>query len=210
LVDPGNYVTASSSPGIVVITTMKPTTVQFTVAQNDLGHVIERLNSGAKLPVTAYSSDNIVKIADGTLYAISNQMATSTGTVTLRATFDNDDEALFPNEFVNVKMLVDTLQKAVLVPTSAVLSGAPGDYVYLANANGTVSVHKITLGPSDGKNTVIASGLAVGDTVVTDGTDRLSDGAKISVATANASAAPGSAPAPAAKGKRARPQAAEK
>jgi multidrug efflux system membrane fusion protein len=182
LVDPGNYVTASSSTGIVVITTMKPTTVEFTVAQNDLGKVIERFNSGSKLPVTAYSSDNTQTIATGTLYAISNQMATSTGTVTLRASFPNDDEALFPSEFVNVKMLVDTLNRAVLVPTPAVLSGAPGDYVYLANADHTVSVRKITLGPSDGKNTAILSGLSIGDTVVVDGTDRLSDGAKISIA----------------------------
>jgi multidrug efflux system membrane fusion protein len=185
LVDPGNYVTASSTTGIVVITTMKPTTVEFTVAQNDLGKVIERFNSGAKLPVTAYSSDNTRKIATGTLYAISNQMATSTGTVTLRASFPNDDEALFPSEFVNVKILVDTLNRAVLVPTPAVLSGAPGDYVYLANADHTASVRKITLGPSDGKNTAILSGLSIGDTVVIDGTDRLSDGAKISIAGAD-------------------------
>jgi membrane fusion protein, multidrug efflux system len=182
LVDPGNYVTASSSTGIVVITTMKPTTVEFTVAQNDLAQVIQRVNSGATLPVTAYSSDNTRKIATGALYAISNQMTTSTGTVTLRATFPNDDEALFPNEFVNIEMLVDTLSQAVLVPTPAVLSGAPGDYVYLANADNTVSVHKITVGPSDGKNTAILAGISVGDTVVTDGTDRLSEGAKISVA----------------------------
>jgi multidrug efflux system membrane fusion protein len=195
LVDPGNYVTASSSTGIVVITTMKPTTVQFTVAQNDLDKVIQRVNSGAKLPVTAYSSDNTRTIATGTLYALSNQMSTSTGTVTLRATFDNSDEALFPSEFVNIKILVDTLTKAVLVPTPAVLSGAPGDYVYLANADGTVSVRKITLGPSDGKNTAILSGLAVGDTVVVNGTDRLSDGAAISIATpATASGAPPAAP----------------
>jgi membrane fusion protein, multidrug efflux system len=186
LVDPGNYVTASSSPGIVVITTMKPTTVEFTVAQNDLDKVIQRVNSGAKLPVTAYSSDNTQTIATGTLYAVSNQMATSTGTVTLRALFANDDEALFPNEFVNIKMLVDTLKQVVIVPTPAVLSGAPGDYVYLVNADHTVSVHKVTLGPSDGKNTAILSGLAAGDTVVTDGTDRLSDGAKISIAPASA------------------------
>jgi multidrug efflux system membrane fusion protein len=205
LVDPGNYVTASSSPGIVVITTMKPTTVEFTVAQNDLDKVIERFNSAAKLPVTAYSSDNTRQIGVGTLYAISNQMATSTGTVTLRASFANDDEALFPNEFVNIKMLVDTLSQAVLVPTPAVLSGAPGDYVYLANADDTVNVRKITLGPSDGKNTAILSGLAAGDTVVTDGTDRLSDGAKISISTAKAapdSAAPAAQSAPAAKKKK--------
>ncbi|MDR3446191.1 efflux RND transporter periplasmic adaptor subunit [Dyella sp.] len=184
LVDPGNYVTQSTSPGIVVITQMKPTTVQFTVPQNSLGQVLQRVNSGAKLPVTAYSSDNSKQIAAGTLYALSNQMATSTGTVTLRATFPNDDESLFPNEFVNVQMLVDTLQKVVLVPTPAVQSGAPGNYVYLVNADQTVSVHKVTPGPSDGKFTAILSGLDAGQQVVTDGMDRLSDGAKIRVAQA--------------------------
>jgi membrane fusion protein, multidrug efflux system len=188
LIDPGNYVTASSSTGIVIITTMKPTTVEFTVAQNDLARVIERVNSGAQLPVTAYTSDNNQEIATGTLYALSNQMATSTGTVTLRAKFENDNEALFPNEFVNVKILVDTLTQAVLVPTPAVLSGAPGDYVYLANPNDTVSVRKVTLGASDGQNTAILSGLAAGDTVVVDGTDRLSDGAQIKVSTGAAPA----------------------
>src|SRR6202453_4283097 len=194
LVDPGNYVTASSAPGIVVITTMKPTTVEFTVAQNDFGKVIQRFHSGAKLPVTAYTSDNDQQIATGTLYALSNQMATSTGTVSLRADFANDDEALFPSEFVNIKILVDTLSQAILVPTPAVLSGAPGDYVYLVNANDTVSVRKVTLGASDGTNTAILSGLSLGDTVVIDGTDRLSDGAKISIAQATpAGAAPGAA-----------------
>jgi membrane fusion protein, multidrug efflux system len=207
LVDPGNYVTASSSPGIVVITTMKPTTVQFTVAQNDLAKVIERFNSSAKLPVVAYSSDNTREIATGTLYAISNQMATSTGTVTLRADFANDNETLFPNEFVNVKMLVDTLQQAVLIPTSAVLSGAPGDYVYLANSNGTVSVHKIVIGPGDGKNTAILSGLSAGDTVVVDGTDRLTDGAKIAIAAAKAAPNPAASAAPARAGAKRAPAA---
>ena len=184
LVDPGNYVTASSSPGIVVITTMKPTTVQFTVPQDSLASVLQRMNAGASLPVTAYSSDNSKEIATGTLYAVSNQMATATGTVTLRATFANKDEALFPSEFVNVKLLVNTLQNAVLVPTPAVQTGAPGDYVYLVNTDNSVSVHKVTLGPSDGKNTVITAGLAAGNIVVTDGTDRLSDGAKIQAAAA--------------------------
>ncbi len=193
LIDPGNFVTASSSPGIVVITTIKPTTVEFTVAQNDVGKVIERLNTGAKLEVAAYSSDNARRIATGTLYALSNQMATSTGTVTLRAQFANDDEALFPNEFVNIRMLVDTLRQAVLVPTPAVLSGAPGDYVYLVGADDTVSVRKVTLGPSDGRNTAILSGLVAGDTVVVDGPARWSDGAKISVA---APGAPGAQSSP--------------
>jgi multidrug efflux system membrane fusion protein len=203
LIDPGNYVTASSSPGIAVITTMKPTTVEFTVAQNDLAKVIARVNAGAQLPVTVYASDNNKMIASGTLYALSNQMTTSTGTVTLRASFPNDDEALFPSEFVNVKLQVDTLTNAVLVPTPAVLSGAPGDYVYLVKtADDTVSIRKVTLGPSDGKNTAIRSGLSVGDTVVIDGTDRLTDGAKIRAAPTQAGGAtsgtttptPGAAP----------------
>jgi multidrug efflux system membrane fusion protein len=204
LVDPGNYVTQSISPGIVTITTMKPTTVEFSIPQNALSKVLQRFNSATKLAVTVYNSDNTAELATGTLYALSNQMATSTGTVTLRATFANDDERLFPNEFVNVSLLVDTLQKAVLVPTPAVQSGAPGDYVYLVNADQSVAVHKVTRGPSDGRNTVILTGLTAGQTVVTDGMDRLSDGAKIKVSARPAlgSAAPGSsavapvAPAP--------------
>ncbi|WP_144113209.1 efflux RND transporter periplasmic adaptor subunit [Paraburkholderia sp. BCC1886] len=195
LVDPGNYVTASSSTGIVVITTVKPTTVQFTVPQDSLASVVQRLNTGAALTVTAYSSDNSHEIATGKLYAVSNQMATATGTVSLRASFPNDDEALFPNEFVNVKLLVDTLQNVVLVPTPAVQTGAPGNYVYLVDANNAVSVHKVTLGPSDGKNTVITSGLAAGNVVVTDGTDRLNDGAKIKPRTEAAAPATPATPA---------------
>jgi membrane fusion protein, multidrug efflux system len=183
---------------------MKPTTVEFTVPQNSLSRVLARFSTGTQLPVTVYNSDNTEKIADGTLYALSNQMATSTGTVTLRATFPNDDERLFPNEFVNVVLLVDTLQKAVLVPTPAVQSGAPGYYVYLVNNDQSVSVHKVTPGPSDGKNTVIVSGLSAGQTVVTDGMDRLSDGAKVKIDAAKPAAA-GSAgeggPAPGAQQK---------
>lgn len=196
LVDPGNYVTPSSSTGIVVITTMKPTTVQFTVPQNSLGKVLDRINSSAKLPVTLFNSDNTRQLATGMLYAISNQMTTSTGTVTLRASFPNEDEKLYPNEFVNVQLLVDTLHSAVLVPTPAVQTGAPGDYVFLVNADDSVSVRKVTLGPSDGKYTAILAGLSAGQTVVTDGTDRLSDGAKIRVAQAR-SASASSADAPA-------------
>jgi len=187
LVDAGNYVTGSSSSGVAVITSTKPITIEFTVAQNDLGTVLTHFkDAGGKLQVTAYSSDNSAKLGTGELYAFSNQMTTSTGTVTLRATFPNDDEILFPNEFVNVRLLVETLQNAVLVPTSAILTGAPGDYVYLVDdQKQTVSVHKVTLGPSDGKNTVIKDGLKDGDKVVTEGTDRLTDGARIKIAEPN-------------------------
>jgi membrane fusion protein, multidrug efflux system len=182
LVDPGNYVSTSTTTGIAVITTMKPTTVQFTVPQDSLARVIARFRSGDKLPVAAFNSDNTKQIATGTLYAIGNQMATSTGTVPLRASFDNDDEALYPNEFVNVQLLVDTLKDAVLVPTPAVQTGAPGNYVYVVNDDNTVTLTKVTPGPSDGKQTAILAGLKAGAKVVTDGMDRLSDGAHIRTA----------------------------
>jgi membrane fusion protein, multidrug efflux system len=181
LVDPGNYVTASSSPGIAVITTITPTTVEFSVPQDSLGNILQRFQSGGKLTVSASSSDNTKQLGTGTLYAISNQIVTSTGTVTLRADFANQNKILFPNEFVNVKLLVDTLHNALLVPTAAVQSGAPGNFVYRVNANNTVSVTKVAIGASDGVHTVITSGLQANDTVVTDGMDRLSDGAKIRV-----------------------------
>jgi multidrug efflux system membrane fusion protein len=190
LIDPGNFVTASSQPGIAVITQMKPTTVEFTVPQNALESVLQRVNAGAKLPVTIYSSDNLKQLATGELYTINNQMATATGTVTLRASVPNDNEALFPNEFVNVTLLVDTLQNAVLVPTSAVQTGAPGEYVYLVNDNNTVSVRTVTPGPASGPYTAIVSGLEAGQRVVVDGLDRLSDGAHIKPAAASGTQAP--------------------
>jgi multidrug efflux system membrane fusion protein len=182
LVDVGNYVTSGSATGIAVITTMSPMTVIFSVPQTELSPILARLQAGATLPASAYSSDDTTKIADGTLTAVSNQVATSTGTVNLRATFANTDEALFPNEFVNIHLLVDTLQNATLVPSPAVQTGAPGSYVYLVNPDNTVSVTTVTTGPTDGTNTVITKGLQPGDVVVTDGVDRLSDGMKVTIA----------------------------
>ncbi len=196
LVDVGNYVTSGSTTGIAVITTLAPTTVEFSVAQNDLAPVLVRLGQGAQLAATAYASDDVTKLEDGVLTAVDNVVDTSTGMVKLRATFVNADNALFPNEFVNLHLLVNTLTNATLVPSPAVQSGAPGSYVYLVNANNTVKVQPVTTGPTDGSNTVITKGVAPGDTVVTDGVDRLTGGAKVVV--------PGAAPAgqAAAKGKR--------
>jgi membrane fusion protein, multidrug efflux system len=182
LVDPGNYVTSASTTGIAVITTITPITVIFSVPQTELAPIIARMNSGAVLTASAYSSDDTTKIADGTLTAISNQVDTSTGTVNLRATFANTDSALFPNEFVNIHLLVDTLQNAILVPSPAIQDGAPGSYVYVVNPDDTVSVQTVTTGTTDGTNTVITKGLSPGDVVVTDGVDRLKDGSKISIA----------------------------
>lgn len=182
LVDVGNYVTSGSSTGLAVVTTVAPTTVIFSVAQQDLSPVLVRLGQGAKLTATAYASDDTTKLEDGTLEAVDNQMDTSTGMVKLRASFANTDGALFPNEFVNVHLLVNTLQNATLVPSPAVQSGAPGSYVYVVQPDDTVHVQTVTTGPTDGTNTVITKGVAPGDVVVTDGVDRLSEGAKVVVA----------------------------
>jgi multidrug efflux system membrane fusion protein len=196
LVDPGNYVTSGSSTGLAVVTTISPTTVEFSVAQADLAPVLVRLGQGATLTATAYASDDSTKLEDGVLSAVDNQMDTSTGMVKLRATFANADGALFPNEFVNVHLLVNTLTDATLVPSPAVQSGAPGSYVYVVNPDDTVSVQNVTTGPTDGTNTVITKGVSPGDVVVTDGVDRLSDGAKVTVAIT-----PTSAPSGQGKGK---------
>jgi membrane fusion protein, multidrug efflux system len=182
LVDPGNYVTANSSTGIAVVTTIAPTTVIFSVAQTDLSPVLVRLGQGATLTAAAYASDDTTKLEDGTLNAVDNQVDTSTGMVKLRASFANADSALFPNEFVNVHLLVNTLTNATLVPSQAVQSGAPGSYVYVVKPDDTVAVQTVTTGPTDGTNTVITKGISPGDVVVTDGVDRLSDGAKVTVA----------------------------
>jgi multidrug efflux system membrane fusion protein len=182
LVDVGNYVTSGSTTGIAVVTTTAPTTVEFSVAQTDLAPVLARLSAGAVLPAAAYDSDDTTKLEDGTLSAVDNQIDTSTGMVKLRADFANADNALFPNEFVNVHLLVNTLTNAVLVPAPAVQEGAPGYYVYAVQPDSTVKVVKITPGPTDGTNTVVTKGLAAGATVVIDGVDRLSDGAKVALA----------------------------
>jgi membrane fusion protein, multidrug efflux system len=197
LVDPGNYVTSASTTGIAVVTTIAPTTVIFSVAQSNLGPVLDRLEQGAVLPADAYSSDDTTKLEDGTLEAVNNQMNTSTGMVELRANFANADKKLFPNEFVNVHLLVNTLEHATLVPSQAIQEGVPGTYVYVVNADNTVSVQPVTTGPSNGTETVITKGLTPGQTVVIDGVDRLSQGAKVTVvAEPSGSATPGPSPAP--------------
>lgn len=182
LVDAGNYVTSGSTTGIAVVTSVAPTTVIFSVSQADLSPVLVRLGQGAQLAATAYASDDTTKLEDGTLSAVDNQIETSTGMVKLRASFANADGALFPNEFVNLHLLVNTLQNAALVPSQAVQTGAPGTYVYVVQPDDTVHVQPVTTGPTDGTNTVITKGAAPGDVVVTDGVDRLSEGAKVQVA----------------------------
>jgi membrane fusion protein, multidrug efflux system len=181
LVDAGNYVQTSTSSGLVVITQIQPITVIFTLPEDALPQVLQRLHTGAKLPVIAYDRSNTTKLSTGMLETVDNQIDTTTGTVKLRATFTNEDGMLFPNQFVNARLLVDTLHDAVLAPNPAVQQGAPGAYVYLVGADNTVSVRPVKLGPTDGEHTAVLSGLSAGDKVVVDGADRLRDGAKVIV-----------------------------
>ena len=181
LVDPGNYLQPSDSTGIVVINQIDPISVVFSTAEDNLPPIAARLKSGAKLAVTAYDRTNAKTLATGTVSSLDNQIDTTTGTFKLRAQFDNGDGALFPNQFVNIKLLVDTMSDATLAPNPAIQIGASGSFVYVVGADSTVAVRKVTTGPSDGKNTVIASGLTAGENVVIDGVDRLRDGAKVVV-----------------------------
>ena len=191
-VDAGNYVTASDTDGIVVVTQTDPISVIFTLPEDSLRPVMKRLRAGVRLSISAYDRTNTEKLAEGVLETVDNQIDTTTGTVKLRALFDNADGVLFPNQFVNVAMLVDTLHDVLTVPVVAVQTGTPGTFVYLVNADDTVSLRKIASGASANDRVAVLSGLTKGDKVVVDGVDHLSDGAKVSIPnpTAQTSAAP--------------------
>jgi len=195
LVDPGNYLQPSDANGIVVITQIDPISVVFTTPESNLPRIAARLNSGVKLPVTVLDRDNVHALATGTLSTFDSQIDVTTGTIKMRSTFDNPNGVLFPNQFVNVRVLVDTMTDATLAPNPAIQLGASGNFVYLLNDNSTVSKRDVVIGPTDGKHTVITSGLKAGDKVVIDGVDRLRDGVKVKVvdnpATAGAQAGGG-------------------
>jgi membrane fusion protein, multidrug efflux system len=191
-VDVGNYVQVSDANGIVVITQVKPISAIFSLPEDNLQTIMKRLNAGATLQVIAYDRSGVDKLATGALVTFDNQIDPTTGTVKFRAQFDNNDEVLFPNQFVNIQLLVDTLQGATLVPSSAIQRGAPGTFVYLVKPDDTVSVQAVKLGPDDGQRVAIAGGLAPGDKVVVDGADKLREGAKVTLPTA-----PGAAQQPA-------------
>jgi membrane fusion protein, multidrug efflux system len=189
LVDQGNYVQPSDASGLVVITQLQPITVFFSIPEDSLQLVSARLNSGAVLPVTVLDRNNVKKLATGELTTIDNQVDTTTGTVKLRATFANDDFALFPNQFVNVRLLADTLAGVVVAPNAAIQLGSIGNFVYVVGGDDTVSVRKVTIGAADADRTAVLSGLKVGEKVVIDGVDRLREGAKVAVRNAPAAAA---------------------
>lgn len=180
-VDAGNYVTPGDSNGIVVITQMHPISVVFSLPESNLSAVLEQMRAGAALPVTLYGRDDRRKIATGALKTVDNQIDPTTGTVKMRAVFPNADETLFPNQFVNVYLLVRTLSDVTVAPNAAIQHGAPGTYVYVVNADDTVSVRKIGTGAADASVTQVVSGLKLGDKVVVDGVDRLKDGAKVTI-----------------------------
>jgi membrane fusion protein, multidrug efflux system len=196
-VDQGNYVTPGDTNGIVVITQLQPISVLFTVPEDNLQAISKRLQSGATLPAAALDRSGVNKLADGTLQTFDSQIDPTTGTIKLRAQFQNDTRALYPNQFVNVRLLLDTHKGVTTISTAGIQRGVPGTFVYLVNADtSTVSVRAVKLGVTDGDRVEVLSGLATGDRIVIDGADKLRDGAKITIRPENA----GSPPADAVKG----------
>jgi multidrug efflux system membrane fusion protein len=193
-VDQGNVVRAGDANGIVVIAQLQPVTVVFTIPQDNLPLVIRRMKQAEKVPVEAWDRDNRTKLASGTLITVDNQIDPATGTVKLKAQFANQDGGLFPNQFVNVRMLVETRKGLTLVPAAAVQRGAQGMFVYVVKDDSTVTVRPVKVGPTEGPVAAIESGVQVGERVVTDGVDRLREGAKIETAQRPSFDAPASTP----------------
>jgi multidrug efflux system membrane fusion protein len=185
LVDPGNIVHAADANGLVTITQEQPTTVVYPVAEDDVPRIVKRMQSGQPVVVEAFDRSGKTKLATGHLLTIDNQIDTTTGTVKLRAEFPNLDGALFPNQFVNVRMGVETRQDTTLVPSAAIQRGAPGTFVFLVKPDQSVAVTKVNVGAVEGETTEVTSGLEPGSQVVVDGTDKLREGAKVQLVDAN-------------------------
>ena len=200
-VDAGNMVRQTDTNGLVVITQVQPINVVYSIPEDKLVAVNKRMQNGDAPVVDAYDRDGKIKLASGKLVTLDNQIDPTTGTIKLKAEFANENTALFPNQFVNVRMQLDTLHGVTTVPTSAVQRGSPGTFVYRLNDDNTVSVRVVKLGPAEGEMTVIDSGLQPGERVVTDGADKLRDGAKIEPVTPEQRAAPPSGAARRADGK---------
>jgi multidrug efflux system membrane fusion protein len=188
LVDPGNIVHAADATGLLVITQVQPIAVLFAVAEDMLPAILRRLQAGATLPVEAFNRDGTQKLSTGRLVTPDNQIDPTTGTVKLKAMFDNADAALFPNQFVNARLTVDVQRNQVLVPPAAIRRGAQSSFVYLVQADNTVHVRPVTVGTVQPDGASVTSGLAAGDQVVTDGLDDLRDGSRVQIAPAKAAA----------------------
>jgi membrane fusion protein, multidrug efflux system len=181
IVDPGNIVHAADAAGIVTITQLQPIAVLFTIPEDRLPEVQQKLRAGVHLQADAYNRDNSKKLATGTLVTLSNQIDNSTGTSQLKAVFDNKDNALFPQQFVNVRLLVDTLTNQLVVPNVAVQNGQQGTFVYVVDENSRVHLKNVQVGITTDTSADILSGISEGDRVVIDGTDRLSEGTEVRV-----------------------------
>jgi multidrug efflux system membrane fusion protein len=179
LVDVGNIVHASDTGGLAVITQLQPIAVIFTVPEDQITDVFRRPGEGQGLPVIAYNRDLSKKITTGKVLAIDNQVDPTTGTVKIKAEFANLDNALFPNQFVNARLLIDTLKDVVLIPTAAIQLGPQNQFVYVAKPDNTVSLRTVKVGAKEGGETVVEEGVAPGELVVTDGVDKLVEGAKV-------------------------------
>ena len=184
-VDPGNMVQVNDVNGLVVITQLQPVTVVFSLPQDNLTILMKRWNAGATLPVQAYDQEGKVLLASGKLLAVDNQIDTTTGTIKLKAIFDNKDNKLFPNQFVNVRLKVDTLHDATVMSSAAVQRGSIGTFAYVVKDDKTVTVRMLKLGPAEGDNIVVMEGLAPGESVVTVGGDKLREDTKVEIVTPN-------------------------
>ena len=190
LVDIGNMVHATDTNGLLVITQLQPIATLFSLPQDQLPQVMARMKKGAPITVEAYDRDNTTKLATGKLLTIDNQIDTTTGTYKLKAVFDNAKNELFPNQFVNVHLLVDTRKNVVLVPTTAILRGPQGTYVFAVGSDNQVKIHIVSLAETNGNITGVTSGLNAGDVVVTDGQDKLQEGSKVDPRQSSSPAAP--------------------
>ena len=181
LVDPGNIVHASDATGMVVITQLQPIAVLFTIPEDSLPPVTQKLRAGAHLTVEAYNRDNSMKLATGTLVTVDNQIDNTTGTSKLKAVFDNKDNALFPQQFVNIHLLVDSLANQLVVPNVAVQNGQQGTFVYVVDQESKVHLRTVQVGLTTSTSADVLSGISEGERVVVDGTDRLVEGATVRV-----------------------------
>jgi multidrug efflux system membrane fusion protein len=180
-VDPGNIVHANDPNGMITITQLQPISVLFTIPEDSLPAVTQKIRAGMHLPVDAYNRDNSKKLASGMLITLDNQINNTTGTAQLKAVFDNKDNALFPQQFVNIHLLVDTLTDQLVVPNVAVQNGQQGTFVYVVDDNSKVHLKPVQVGITTDTSADIVSGISEGDRVVVDGTDRLSEGADVRV-----------------------------
>lgn len=181
LVDVGNMVHASDANGLVVITQLQPITVLFTIPSDRLPAVQQQLKAGRRLATEAFDRDLKAKLAVGTLLAVDNQIDPTTGTVRIKAVFPNDNNELFPNQFVNARLLVDTIEKTVLIPTAAIQRSPQSAFVYVVKPDSTIDMRNVDIGLTEGEDTSIKRGVTAGELVVTDGVDKLQPGTKVAL-----------------------------